>query len=91
MSMRTIERKCFTNPRGSKNGPCEGLSPPAQAQRFLTFHGLTQHFLRFGRHLLQMAAIQPYWVYRETGFEIGAVTSSPVPDPVFPGSKIPGV
>ena len=36
MSMRTIERKCLTNPRGSKNQPCEGLSPPAQAQRFLT-------------------------------------------------------
>ena len=68
-----------------------GFKSPAQTQRFLTLHGLAQHFFRLGGHLLQMAVIQPYRLYQETGFEIGAVTPSPVPDPVFPGSKIPGV
>ena len=39
----------------------------------------------------RMALNQSNRIYQETGFETGAVTSSPAPNPVFPGSKIPGV
>ena len=47
--------------------------------------------MRNDAHDSAMAVIQPYRVFQETEFEIGAVTTSPVPDPIFPGSKIPGV
>ena len=41
--------------RQRERGKCDGFKSMAQAQRFLSVHGITQNLFRVGRHLLRAA------------------------------------
>ncbi len=52
---RTIGRKSPTSRHANASDKCDGSSPPGQAQRFLSVHGVIQNLFRAGRHLLRAA------------------------------------
>ncbi len=52
---RTIGPKSPTSRPDSESDKCARFKSMAQAQRFLSVHGITQNLFRVGRHLLRAA------------------------------------